>query len=77
MTRLFELRKHEADGELLAIVDLDKVCLVRIKQEVGHHYQRILIRFVDGHETDDLVPPGGAQAFLEAYRHYLGEHSGS
>ena len=75
MARLFELRRHEADGDLLAVVDLDKVCLVRIQKEAGHHYQRLLVRFVDGHEAHDLVPPEAAQHFLDAYREYLREQS--
>jgi len=62
-----------ADGELLAIVDLDKVCLVRIEKEAGHHYQRILVRFVDGYEFRNLVPPDAAQDFLDAYREHLKE----
>jgi hypothetical protein len=75
MGRLFELRRHEADDDVLAIVDLDKVCLVRIEKEAGHLYQRLLVRFVDGHEFQDLVPPEAAQPFLDAYREYLREQS--
>ncbi len=71
MARLFELRSHEGNGDLLAIVDLDKVCLVRVAKEAGHHYQRILVRFVDGHEDHEIVPPQAAQGFLEAYRDHL------
>jgi hypothetical protein len=73
MARLYELRRHEADGDLLAVVDLDKVCVVRIQKEAGHHYQSLLVRFVDGHEAHDLVPPEVAQHFLDAYREYLRE----
>ena len=73
MARLFELRRHEADGELLAVVDLDKVCVVRLQKEAGHHYQSLLVGFVDGHEAHDLVPPDAAQHFLDAYREYLRE----
>ena len=76
MGRLFELRAHEADGDLLAIVDLDKVCLVRINKEAGHFYEHLLVRFVDGHEAHDLVPPEAAQHFLDAFREYLREQSG-
>jgi len=72
MARLNELRRHEADGDLLAVVDLDKVCVVRI-QEAGHHYQSLLVRCVDGHEAHDLVLPDAAQHFLDAYREYLRE----
>src|SRR5713226_795779 len=32
MARLFELQSREGDGDLLAIVDLDKVCLVRVEK---------------------------------------------
>jgi hypothetical protein len=64
---------HEADGDLLALIDLDKVCMVRIRKEAGHHYLHLLVRFVDGHDADDLVPPEAAQHFLDAYREYLRE----
>jgi hypothetical protein len=73
MPRLYELRRHEADGDLLAVIDLDKVCVVRIQKEAGHHYQSLLVRFVDGHEAHDLVPAEAAQHFLDAYRQYLRE----
>ena len=73
MARLYELRMHDADGDLLAVVDLDKVCVVRIQKAAGHHYQSLLVRFVDGHEANDLVPPEAAQHFLDAYREYLRE----
>jgi hypothetical protein len=73
MARLYELRTHEADADLLAVVDLDKVCVVRIQKEAGHHYQSLLVRFVDWHEAHDLVPPETAQHFLDAYREYLRE----
>ena len=71
MSRLFELRSHEAQDDLLVVVDLDKVCLIRVEKEPGHRYQRLLIRFVDGHEAHDLVPPQAAQQFLDAYRDHL------
>jgi len=38
MARLFELRSHEGNGELLAKVDLDKVCLVRVEKGTGDYY---------------------------------------
>jgi hypothetical protein len=71
MSRLFELRGHEATEDLLAVIDLDKVCFVRIEREAGHHYERLLVRFVDGHESSDVVPPEAAKRFLDAYRDHL------
>jgi hypothetical protein len=71
MSRLFELRSHEGGEDLLAIIDLDKICVVHVEKEAGHHYLHLLVRFVDGHETSDLVPPEGAQRFLDAYRDHL------
>jgi hypothetical protein len=71
MARLFELRSREGDGDLLAIVDLDKVCLVRVEKGAGQHYLRILVRFVDGHEDHEIVPPQAAQHFIDAYRDHL------
>jgi hypothetical protein len=73
MPRAFELRSHEGGGDLDAIIDLDKVCLVRIEREPGHLYENIVIRFVDGHETRDIVPRHAAEEFLRAYRAYLQE----
>jgi hypothetical protein len=73
MPRAFELRSHEGGGDLQAIIDLDKICLVRIEKESGHLYEHIVIRFVDGHETRDFVPQHAAEEFLKAYRSYLQE----
>ena len=71
MARLFELRSHDGNGDLVAIVDLDKVCLVRVEKGAGQHYLRILVRFVDGHEDHEIVPPQAAQHFIDAYRDHL------
>ena len=71
MPRLFELKSEEREGQIQAIIDLDKVCLVRVERQPGHHYERIIIRFVDGHENQDIVPVEAGQRFLEAYRAYL------
>jgi hypothetical protein len=73
MPRAYELRSHEGGGDLEAIIDLDKICLIRVEKEPGHVYENIVIRFVDGHETRDLVTPHAAEAFLNAYRTYLRE----
>jgi hypothetical protein len=73
MARLYELRTHEADADLLAVVDLDKICMIRVQKEAGHHYLSLLVRFVDGHEAHDLVPPEAARHFLDAYREHLRE----
>ena len=68
-------RKNLFDFDYLLrdTVDLDKVCVVRIQKQAGHHYLSLLVRFVDGHEAHDLVPPEAAQHFLDAYREYLRE----
>jgi hypothetical protein len=71
MSRLFEVRKHELNGELNILVDLEKVCSVRLEKETGHHFPRLLVRLVDGHESRELVPAEAAQQFIEAYRTYL------
>ena len=76
MARLFELRSHDGHGDLLAIVDLDKVCLVRLEKGAGDYYERILVRFVDGHEDHDIVLPQAAQRFVDAYRDHLREQCG-
>jgi hypothetical protein len=73
MRRAFEIRSQEAGSDVDAIIDLDKICLVRIEKEPGHHYEKITIRFVDGHETREMIPPHAAEEFLRAYRAYLQE----
>lgn len=75
MPRLFELQKHDPTTEQLALIDLDKVCVIHIEKEPGHHYERLFVRFVDGHEAQDLVPADAAQPFLDAFREYLREQS--
>ena len=73
MPRAFEMRSHEGGGDLQAIIDLDKICLIRIEKEPGHLYENIVVCFVDGHESRDIVPQHAAEEFLEAYRSYLQE----
>jgi hypothetical protein len=65
------MRSKDGGGDVDAIIDLDKVCLVQIEREPGHAYEKIIIRFVDGHETRDLIPRHAAEEFLRAYRAYL------
>jgi hypothetical protein len=71
MPRMFELRGQGADGDLHLIVDLDKVCLVRVDKEPGHHFPHVVVRFGDGHEVRGLVPVESAERLIEAYRAYL------
>ena len=60
------------EAETCAVIDLDKVCTVRVEMQAGHHYQKVAIRFVDGREDDDVVPEQYAHHLLDAYRAYLG-----
>jgi hypothetical protein len=71
MPRAFELRSQEGGGDLDAIIDLDKVCLIRVERGPGRAYENITVRFVDGHEARDIVPRHAAEEFLNAYRSYL------
>jgi hypothetical protein len=71
MPRMFELRGQGADGDLHIVVDLDKVCLVRVDKETGHHYPHVVVRFGDGHEVRGVVPAESAERLIEAYRAYL------
>ena len=71
MSRLFEVKAHDGRDDVRSIIDLAKVCLVRVETEAGHHYPHLVIRFVDGREDDDTVPPEAARRFLDAYRAYL------
>jgi hypothetical protein len=73
MPRAFELRSQAGGEDLDAVIDLDKVCLVRIEREPGHAFENLVIRFVDGHESRDIVPRHAAEEFLRAYRAYLQE----
>ncbi|HEX4590285.1 MAG TPA: hypothetical protein VH120_10180 [Gemmataceae bacterium] len=72
MNRKFEIKEQNGDGESIIVIDLEKVCLVRVEHEAGHHYPRVAIRFVDGREDDDVVPEQYAHHLLDAYRAYLG-----
>jgi len=76
VSRLFEYRSQERNENVVSIVDLDKICAVRVELEAGHHYPHLLIRFVDGYEVRDLVPPEAAERFTDAFRTYLKDHSG-
>jgi hypothetical protein len=71
MPRLFEILGRDGNSDSQVLVDLDKVCMVRVKKQDGHHYPRVLVRFVDGHETHDAIPPDHSQQFLDAYREHL------
>lgn len=67
MSRLFEVKAYDGRDDVRSIIDLEKVCLVRVETEAGHHYPRLVVRFVDDH----TVPPEAAKRFLDAYRAYL------
>jgi hypothetical protein len=57
MPRMFEVKYEGSDGDVLVILDLEKVYLVRVDTPPGHAYPRITVRFVDGHEHHDITPP--------------------
>ena len=71
MLRGFELRSYEGGGDFDAIIDLDKISMIRIEKEPGHQYENIVIRFVDGNEMKDIIPRHAAEEFLKAYKTYL------
>lgn len=71
MSRMFEVKNDGPDGELLAIIDLEKIYLVRVEKQPGHLYPRITVRFVDGHEHHDLIPDTSAHQLVDAFRAYL------
>ena len=73
MPRMFEVKEEEPDGEVLVVIDLDKVYLVRVEKQLGHPYPRITVRFVDGHEHHDIIPDKFAHHLVDAYRAYLAE----
>ena len=72
MARVYELRETDGGGKSITVIDLDKVVLVRVETQAGHTYPTIHVRFVDGHEASDIVPPASAEHFLDAFRAHLG-----
>jgi hypothetical protein len=76
MSRMFEMKSDENGAEQTIIVDLDKICSVRVEKQPEQHYPRIQVRFVDGHEAHDIIPARVAHAFLEAYRAFLSGRGG-
>jgi hypothetical protein len=73
MPRIFEVKYEGSDGDVLVILDLEKVYLVRVDTPPGHAYPRITVRFVDGHEHHDIIPDKFAHHLVDAYRAYLTE----
>lgn len=73
MPRMFEVKDEGPDGEVLVVIDLEKVYLVRVEKQPGHSYPRITVRFVDGHEHHDIIPDKFAHHLVDAYRAYLTE----
>ena len=76
MPRMFEVKDDGPNGEVVIVIDLEKVYLVRAEKEADHHYPRITVRFVDGNEHHDIVPDKFAHHLVDAYRAYLNEHEG-
>jgi hypothetical protein len=71
MARLFEFRVRGPKSEAQGAVDLDKVCTVRVERASGAQLPSIVVRFVDGREVKDIVPPEDAQRFIDAFRAHL------
>jgi hypothetical protein len=71
MARLYEHRESDTSGDSVMVIDLDKVTVVRVETQAGHAYPRVTIRFVDGYESEDVVPPAAAHHFLDAFRAHL------
>jgi hypothetical protein len=72
---MFEWKSQAHDGEVEVLVDLDKVYMVRVERQRDHYYSRVHVRFVDGNEIQNAVPPELVQPFLAAYRNHLTEHA--
>jgi hypothetical protein len=71
MSRLYELKSHSYEGDVATILDLDKVCWLRIEKKPGQHYPHLVVRFVDGHEWHDLMIDQSAHQLVKAYRAHL------
>jgi hypothetical protein len=76
MSRLFELKSHTYEGDVATLIDLDKVCWVKIEKKPREHYPHLMVRFVDGHEWHDLMIDQTAHQLVEAFRAYLTEQAG-
>jgi hypothetical protein len=73
MARLYEHRVSDTSGESVTVIDLNKVSAVRVETTAGHHYPRVTVRFVDGHDDRDVVLPASAHHFLDAFRAHLSD----
>ena len=71
MNRLFELTRRTYEGDVESIIDLDKLCWLKIEKNPREHYPHLVAHFVDGHEQHDIMMDPSAYRFVEAYRAYL------
>ncbi|HJZ58915.1 MAG TPA: hypothetical protein VKE74_28485 [Gemmataceae bacterium] len=70
MNRLFEMKTREGPREVEILIDLEKVCTVRVERHPGN-YPVVLLRFAGGQEIQGAVPDKAVDQFLAAYRAHL------
>jgi hypothetical protein len=70
MSRKFELTSPFQNGQAIEIIDLEKICRLRV--EDSSDGIRIKIWFVGGQQVDELVDRTLARRLLDAYAGFLG-----
>jgi len=70
MSRLFEMKTREGPRDVEILIDLEKVCSVRVERHAGN-YPIVLLRFAGGQEVQGAVPDKAVDQFLASYRAYL------
>lgn len=70
MSRLFEMKTREGQRDVEILIDLEKVCSVRVERHAGN-YPVVLLRFVGGQEVEVAVADKAVNEFLAAYRAHL------
>jgi hypothetical protein len=71
MNRLFELQSHTCEGDADTIIDLEKLCWLKIEKKPREHYPHLIAHFVDGHEQHDIMVDPSHYHLVETYRAYL------
>ncbi len=71
MPRKFELTSPFQNGQAIEIIDLDKICRVRV--EDSSDGIRIKIWFMGGQQVDEVVDRTLARRLLDAYAAFLAE----
>ena len=44
MSRIYEFKEQSSDGEEIIAIDLEKVSMVRVERQAGHHFPEKVTR---------------------------------